>query len=69
MGLGLKDLSNNGAKRKEVELPAELKQKLQERQEARENKDWEKSDAIREYFKETGFDIIDTKDGQTVKKI
>ena len=41
----------------------------QERKKARENKEWNKSDELRDIIKEKGYEIKDTKDGMEVKKI
>ncbi len=46
-----------------VELPAELVPLLAERAEARKNKDWARSDAIRDRFRAAGFVLKDNPDG------
>ena len=46
------------------ELPAELMDLIKERAEARQNKDWARSDEIRDELKEKGVIVRDTKDGQ-----
>ncbi|MGM5481502.1 MAG: cysteine--tRNA ligase [Nanobdellota archaeon] len=51
------------------ELPEEIAGLLERRSEARENKDFETSDKIRDELKEKGFVVKDTKDGQQVEKI
>ncbi len=52
----------------EEEAPAEVKAVAEERFEARKNKDWAKSDALRERLKEMGYAVKDTKDGYTLTK-
>ena len=42
---------------------------VNERKLARENKDWAKSDELRDLIKEKGYDIKDLKDGVEIKKI
>ena len=52
-----------------VELPDEIKALLEERKQARENKDWALSDKIRDMLKEKGYTVKDTKEGMSVEKI
>jgi cysteinyl-tRNA synthetase len=54
---------------KEEDLPEEVLEILEDRRIARENKDWVKSDALRDKLKELGFLVTDTKNGQDCKKI
>ena len=51
------------------ELPEEIIELIEERKKARENKEWNKSDELRDIIKEKGYEIKDTKDGMEVKKI
>lgn len=53
----------------DFEIPEKIKTLLEDRKTARENKDWEKSDKIRDDIKEKGFLVEDTAGGQVVKKI
>ena len=39
-----------------------------EREQARKNKDWKKSDELRDALKEAGYIVEDTKQGQKVRK-
>ena len=55
--------------KKEIELPQEIKDLLEQRKQARENKDWALSDKIRDELKEKGYMVKDTKEGMTVEKI
>ena len=51
------------------EMPEEIKHILEERKIARENKDWNKSDELRDKLINLGFNVKDTKDGQELSKI
>jgi cysteinyl-tRNA synthetase len=53
----------------EIEIPAEVKKFAEERFNARKNKDWKKSDELREKIKALGFVVNDSSDGYEVKKI
>ncbi len=50
-------------------IPENIKQLLAQRKEARNNKDWQKSDEIRNKITELGYTIEDTSSGQNIKKI
>ena len=50
------------------EIPEEIQKLLEERKTARENKDWELSDKIRDIIKEKGYIIKDSKDGMILEK-
>ncbi len=54
---------------KEDEVPAEVKALAERRLEARKNKDWAKSDDLREQLKQMGYAIKDTKEGYTLSKL
>ena len=53
---------------KSVEIPQEIKELLEQRKIARENKDWAKSDELRDLIAQKGYIVKDTKQGQTVEK-
>lgn len=55
--------------KKEIELPQEIQDLLEQRKQARENKDWDLSDKIRDELKENGYIVKDTKEGMTIEKI
>ena len=55
--------SNNG------EIPEEILELLEKRKVARDQKDWKKSDEIRDLLKEKGYMVKDTKNGQELDKI
>ena len=61
---GLKLLEQNEV----VETPKEIQPLLDERQKAREDEDWAKSDKLRDEIKKLGYTVLDTKDNQEVKK-
>ncbi len=50
------------------EIPEEINKLVEERKQAREDKDWEKSDKIRDLIISKGYSIKDTKDGIILKK-
>ena len=54
--------------KKEEELPAEIVAMVAERAEARKNKDWAKSDELRDRIIQAGYILEDTKQGQKVRK-
>lgn len=56
-------------KKEEIEIPKEVQKIVDERNQARKNKDWKKSDELRDKIKSLGFSIDDTGDGTKVKKI
>lgn len=51
------------------ELPKEIMDILEQRKKARENKDWSKSDELRDLIKQKGYTVKDTKEGQIIDKI
>lgn len=52
-----------------LEVPEEIKKLIEERKKAREEKNFEMSDKLRDIIKEKGYIIKDSKDGMTVEKI
>ncbi len=67
--LGL-DLLNQAKKLFEViEIPIEVQTLAKEREEARKDKDFAKSDLLRDQINSLGYDVKDTENGQTVSKI
>jgi cysteinyl-tRNA synthetase len=50
-------------------LPEEIKNLIKDRDQARKNKNWIKSDELRNILKEKGYDIEDSKEGTKCKKI
>jgi len=62
--LGLKLLE-----KEKIEIPAEVKKLVEERENARKNKDWKKSDEIRDKIKSLGFSVADSAEGQKIGKL
>lgn len=58
---------NLSAHKKET-VPAHIKSLAHTREEARENKDWVKSDKIREEINSLGYEILDTDEGPELRK-
>ena len=52
-----------------IELPQEIEEMLENRKKARQEKNWELSDKIRDELKEKGYNVKDTKDGMQVEKL
>ncbi len=50
------------------ELPEDILRMVKEREEARKNKDWKKSDELRDSIRAAGYILEDTKQGQKVRK-
>jgi cysteinyl-tRNA synthetase len=53
---------------KKEEMPKEVKEFLEKREEARKKKDWKLADELREKIKELGYKVEDTEEGPRVKK-
>ncbi|MFH1648992.1 MAG: cysteine--tRNA ligase [Candidatus Woesearchaeota archaeon] len=64
IGFGLKDV-----KEENVNVPAEVKKLLDERDSARKKKEWKRSDELRDKIKEKGFLVLDTPEGQKVEQV
>ena len=54
--------------KKTNDLPAEIQQMADERAQARKDRDWKKSDELRDALKALGYIVEDTKEGQKVRK-
>ena len=63
LGFNLKEY-----KKEEVEIPQEILDLIEQRKQARANKDWKKSDELRDLIQMKGYEIKDTKDGMEIKK-
>lgn len=68
LGLDLKNTQNYIHENREIEIPEEIKELLEKRKEARENKDFGLSDRIRDKISEKGYIVKDTKEGQQLIK-
>ena len=71
LGLFKKDAKEYLAKygEKQEEVPEEVKAVAEERKAARANKDWAKSDELREKLKALGYAVKDSKDGYTLTRL
>jgi cysteinyl-tRNA synthetase len=56
-------------KKEDLEIPIEIKRLVDEREKARKEKNWKKSDELRDKIKELGWQINDTNEGSKLKKI
>jgi cysteinyl-tRNA synthetase len=63
-GLGLKDIQASY-----IDIPAEITDLLEQRNQAREQKEWARADEIRDILRDKGYKLVDTKDGAKVEKI
>lgn len=54
--------------KEELKIPAKVQKLLNQRQKAREEKNWQESDKIREEIEKMGFIAKDTKEGQAIKQ-
>ena len=59
--LGLK--IDEEQKTKKLEIPREILDLVEKRKQARQEKNWEESDRLRDLIKEKGYEVKDTKDG------
>ena len=66
-GLGIKDAEQKSAE--EPELDAEIERLIEERKQARKEKNWKLSDEIRDKLKEMGIELQDTPQGVKWKRI
>ena len=65
--LGLK--IDEKVEEKAQNIPSEVLELLEQRNIARQNKDWSESDRLRDLIKEKGYMLKDSKDGTTLEKI
>ncbi len=68
LGLDLKNSKQYLAQNKNIELPEEIQKLLEQRKQARADKNWNLSDEIRDILKQKGYTVKDTKEGMTVEK-
>ena len=61
LGLDLKNI-------KEEKIPKEIKGLAEKRLKAREDKDWEESDKLRDEISSKGYEIKDSKEGYIITK-
>jgi cysteinyl-tRNA synthetase len=65
LGINIQEQEKNYAE----EIPEEIQELLRERKQARQQKDWELSDILRDKIKEKGYIVKDTKEGMNIEKI
>lgn len=63
------DLNKVKKDNKNVEIPNEILELLEQRKKARESKDYALSDTLRDKIKEKGYIVKDTKEGQEIEKV
>ena len=69
LGLGLAAIDNNeGLFLEASSLPAAVNNLLIERQQAREEKDWERADYLRREIMAKGYAVSDSAEGQKINK-
>jgi cysteinyl-tRNA synthetase len=54
-------------KERKIEIPAAVQELLEKREEARKNKDFDRSDELRNQISNLGFEVMDTPSGQQVR--
>ena len=64
LGLKIEEESN----KIQEEIPQEILDLVEQRKQARENKDWSKSDELRDIIQNKGYQVKDTKDGMQITK-
>lgn len=64
LGLNIDNIDNT-----EEELPKEIEILIEKRKQARLEKDWQKSDELRDEINKLGYMIKDSKDGMKIEKI
>lgn len=64
LGLGLHTVN-----REDYAIPEDVRKLVNEREKARTKKDWKKSDELRDKLLEKGFEVLDTPEGQRIKKV
>ena len=66
LSIDIDKVANN--KEDEFEIPDEIKEIINKRQEARDNKDYSESDRLRDILKEKGYIVKDSKEGQKIER-
>ncbi len=61
-------LQLNKIKKEKIDLPATIKKLISERKQARQEKNWQLSDELRDKISVLGFKVEDTQDGQKISK-
>ena len=60
---------NEVKEKEEAEIPEEIQELARQRSDAKKNRDFRLADKLRELIKEKGYEIADTKEGTSIKKI
>ena len=68
LGLDIKNSEKYLQEQKELEIPQEILNLVEERKLARKNKNWELSDKIRDELLQKGYIVKDTKEGMAIEK-
>lgn len=55
-------------KKEKIDIPSEVKKLAEEREKARQNKDWKKSDELRNKIKKLGYIVEDSEEGYKLKE-
>ncbi len=63
LGLGINEMESEF-----IDAPSEIREMLDQRENARKEKDFKRADRLRDEIKEKGYEITDTKEGPKVKK-
>ncbi len=63
LGLRIKEM-----KEEEISIPKDVQKLIDEREEARKNKNWERADILRDMIKKKGYELEDTPEGMKVRK-
>ncbi len=55
--------------KQEIQIPKEILDLVEKRKQARQEKNWEEADRLRDLIKENGYEVKDTKEGMDISKI
>ncbi|OGI60159.1 cysteine--tRNA ligase [Candidatus Nomurabacteria bacterium RIFCSPHIGHO2_01_FULL_37_25] len=69
LGLGFEQTKKDIEKIRTEKIPKEIQELIEEREQARQNKDFTKSDELRKKINSLGYEVTDTPEGQKVSKI
>ena len=69
LGLDIKNSQRYLEKQSNIEIPEEIKELIEKRKIARQEKNWKLSDEIRDILVKKGYQVEDSKEGMIVKKI
>lgn len=68
LGLDIINSEKYIKEQEKLDLPEDIKELVEKRKKAREDKNWSESDKIRDLLQERGYNVKDTKDGMTIEK-